>query len=108
MRVTNVKKAKGKRQEKYDVSKLQVPQTADCFSLKVTECLCQIPYSHEGTVNEEWEKCQAAISQAADEVLGKIILEPRKIWFDEECQRVTAEKNTVYNIMNQKVILKMQ
>jgi len=44
MRVTNAKMAKGKCQEKY-ISKLWVLQT---FRLEVTECLCQIPYSHEG------------------------------------------------------------
>jgi hypothetical protein len=53
MQVTNANKAKGKRQEKYDIYKLQVPQT---FCPEVTECLCQIPYSHEDTVNEEWEE----------------------------------------------------
>lgn len=71
MRVTNVKKAKRKRQEKYDISKLHVPQTADCFSLEVIECLCQILYSHEGTVNEEWEKCKAAIGQATERSWGR-------------------------------------
>jgi hypothetical protein len=38
------------------------------------------------------KKCKVVIVQAADEVLRKIILEQRKTWFDEECQRVTAEK----------------
>jgi hypothetical protein len=81
------KKAKGKRQEKY-ISKLRVLQT---FCLEVTECLCQIPYSHEGT----GKKCQGVIVQAADKVLGKIILEQRKTWFDEECQRVRIEQYLV-------------
>jgi hypothetical protein len=51
MRVTNAKTAKGKCHEKYDISKVRVPQT---FCLEVNECLCQIPFSHEGTVNEKW------------------------------------------------------
>lgn len=35
-------------------------------------------------------------------------MEPRKIWFDDECQRVKTEKNTTYKILHQNVILKMQ
>lgn len=38
------------------------------------------------------KKYKGVIVQAADEVLRKIILEQRKTWFDEECQRATAEK----------------
>jgi hypothetical protein len=68
-------KAKDKSQEKYDISKIRMPQTAQCFSQKIAKYLRQ---SHDGTVNEEWGKCKAAIIQAADEVLGKTILEPRK------------------------------
>ena len=53
-----MKKARGKCQEKYDISKLKVVhEMADCYSQKVTECLHWIPYSYEGIVNEEWEKC---------------------------------------------------
>jgi hypothetical protein len=59
MPVTNAKKAKGKHHEKCDISKLRVPQT---FHLEVTECLCHIPYSHEGTVNEEWEEVEKSNS----------------------------------------------
>jgi hypothetical protein len=75
--------------------------SADRFSQKITEYLHQSPYSHEGTVNEEWEKCKGAIIQAAD-VLGKTILEPRKTWFDDDYQTATAEKNTAYELMHQK------
>jgi hypothetical protein len=53
-------------------------------------------------MNENWEKCKGAIIQAADEVLGKTNLEPRKTWFNDDCQRVTAEKNTPYELMHQK------
>jgi hypothetical protein len=38
------------------------------------------------------KKWKGVIVQPADEVLGKIILEQRKTWFDDECQRVTADK----------------
>jgi hypothetical protein len=79
-----------------------MPQTAECFSQKITKYLRQLPYSHEGTMNEEWERCKGAITQAADEVLGKTILEPKKIWFDDDCQRVAAEKNTAYELRHQK------
>jgi len=48
-------------------------------------------YSHEGT----GKKCQGVIVQVADKVLGKIIPEHRKIWFDEECQRVPAGKKHI-------------
>jgi len=51
-----MKKARGKCQEIYDISKLKVHQMADCCSQKVTECLHWIPYSYDGTV-KEWEKC---------------------------------------------------
>jgi len=57
MWTSNTNTARGKCQEIYDISKLQVYQTADCFSQKVTECLHWIPYSYEDTVNEEWKKC---------------------------------------------------
>jgi hypothetical protein len=56
--------------------------------------LRQLPYSHEGTMNEEWEKCKGALIPVAHEVLEKTIREARKIWFDDDCQRVAAEKNT--------------
>ena len=83
------------------LSYTRMPQTADCFSQKITEYLHHLPYSHEGTMNEDWEKHKGAIIQAADEVLGKTILEPRNTWFDD-CQRVIAEKNTAYELMHQK------
>ena len=35
----------------------------------------------------EWENCRGAIIYAADEVL-----EPRTTVFEDDCQRVTAEK----------------
>ena len=78
-----------------------MPHTADCFSQKITWWLCQIPYSHEGTVNEEWEKYKGAIIQAAKEALGKIIQAPRKM-FDDECLKATGEKNSAYKLMHQK------
>jgi hypothetical protein len=101
IQISNTKRAKGKCQQKYDISKLRMPQT-DHFSQQITEYLHQSPYSREGTVNEEWETCKGAIIQAADEVLGKTILEPRKTWFDDDCQTATAEKNTAYELMHRK------
>ena len=90
------KKAKSKCQEKCDTSKW-VPQMSECCCHKITECLLQIPCSHECTVNDKWEKCKGAIMQEADQVLQKIILEQTKTWFYNECQNVT-EKKTAYKL----------
>jgi hypothetical protein len=38
------------------------------------------------------KKWKRVIVHVTDKVLGKIILEQRKTWFDEERQSVTAEK----------------
>ncbi|XP_073995587.1 uncharacterized protein [Rhodnius prolixus] len=45
---------------------------------------------------DRWEHCSKVINDAAHEIIG--LNEPRKRndWFDEECSRVTNEKNKAY------------
>lgn len=45
------------------------------------------------TVENHWEQCTRALTDAATEVLGPRQLRPKKEWFDAECTKVTAEKN---------------
>ena len=48
-----------------------------------------------------WERCKAIINSVAEEVLGIMGPTHTGMWFDDECQATTEDKNRAYRTMQQ-------
>ena len=48
-----------------------------------------------------WERCKIIINSVAEEVLGIMGPARKGMWFDDECQATTEDKNKAYRKMQQ-------
>ncbi|CAK1599854.1 unnamed protein product [Parnassius mnemosyne] len=55
-----------------------------------------------GDPDSTWRNLKGVLSTAASEILGFEEKPKRNDWFDDECQKITNEKNDAYRLMQQK------
>jgi sorting nexin-29 len=102
-RISNAKKHRGSRSRKINTEPLKSPETAEQFESAMNQKLEDIDEElEERDVNGYWESIKSVINSTAEEVLGNKQPEPRNIWFDDECQQATNEKNAAYLKMQQR------
>ncbi|XP_072384447.1 uncharacterized protein [Diabrotica undecimpunctata] len=98
-RISNARNDKTKPKIiKYNVDKLKCTEVERnfqiCLDRKISEHSRSEVYSTELNTNLEFMK--TTLKDTAEEVLGEVPKGQRNNWFDEECQRVTKEKNDAY------------
>ena len=100
-RISNVKKVTGFRTSKYNVSKLTSSEVAEQYRQQIEEKLNHITHSEQDNEEKLWERCKTAINSMAEEVLG--IMEPanKAMWYDDECQSATEDRNKSCRKMQQ-------
>ena len=98
---SNVKQVTGIRTRKYNVLKLTSTEVAEQYRQQREEKLNHITLTEQDKGEELWERCKTNINSIAEEVLG--IMEPanRGMWYDDECQAATEDKNKAYRKMQQ-------
>jgi HPt (histidine-containing phosphotransfer) domain-containing protein len=101
VRISNIKKIRGKIIRKFCISKLQDENMTNMYAKRLEESLKQLSCSGGETVQEEWDICKSTIQQVAEEVLVRQVSRQRNNWFDKDCERASKEKNDAYLIMQQ-------
>ncbi|CAG4965960.1 unnamed protein product [Colias eurytheme] len=103
-RISRAKYTKTVKESKFDTTKLLRDEEVQ---FKYTNAVCRelanIPSEDENSeknANKTWEVLSKALLTAAGEVLGSEI-RCRNNWFDDECQKVTNEKNEAYLSLQQ-------
>jgi len=99
--ISNDKQVTGIRTRKNNISKLTSTEVAQQYRQQIEEKLNHIILTEQDNGEELWERCKTIINSIAEEVLG--IMEPanRGMWFDDECQVATEDKNKAYRKMQQ-------
>ena len=99
--ISNVNQITGIRTRKHNVPKLTPTEVAEQYRQQIEEKLHHITLSEQDNGEELWERCKTIVNSVAEEVLG--IVEPanKGMWFDDECQAATEDKNKTYRKMQQ-------
>ncbi|XP_072398042.1 uncharacterized protein [Diabrotica undecimpunctata] len=98
-RISNARNDKTKPKIiKYNVDKLKCTEVERNFQICLDRKISEHPRSevYPTELNTNWEFMKTTLKETAEEVLGKVPKRQRNNWFDEECQRVTKEKNDAY------------
>jgi len=98
-RISNVKQVTGIRTNKYNVSKLTSSEVAGQYGQQIEEKLNHITLSEQDNGEKWWERCKTIINSIAEEVLGMKKPANKGMWFDDECQAATQDKNKAYRKM---------
>ncbi|XP_072392459.1 uncharacterized protein [Diabrotica undecimpunctata] len=83
---------------KYNVDKLKCTEVERNFQICLDRKISEHPRSevYPTELSTNWEFMKTTLKETAEEVLGEVPKGQRNNWFDEECQRVTKEKNDAY------------
>jgi hypothetical protein len=100
-RISNAKKFPEKKAEKYDYGKMIMLKNQDEYKQKLSEHLWEVVVNSEDGLDGKWKKITCRIHKRAEEIFGKTNRKQSNIWFDEECQEATQEKNKAYVNMQQ-------
>ncbi|XP_072384415.1 uncharacterized protein [Diabrotica undecimpunctata] len=98
-RISNARNDKTKPKIiKYNVDKLKCTEVERKFQICLDRKISEHPRSevYPTELNTNWEFMKTMLKETAEEVLGEVPKGQQNNWFDEECQRVTKEKNDAY------------
>ena len=96
-RLSSVTNLRNPRTMRFNIQRLTAEGVAAQFRRRLDERIGETNGS--GDVNSLWENIQETVTTTAQEVLGTTQRRQRNSWFDEECQRVTDEKNAARSRM---------
>lgn len=96
-RLSTVTSSRNRRSMRFNIQRLTVDGVAAEYHQKLNERIAEINVNEN--LNNLWEAVHGAVSTTAREVIGTAQRRPRNGWFDEECQRVTEEKNVARSRM---------
>lgn len=82
---------------RFNIQRFSADGTVADYHQKLDERISEI--NESDNLNTLWESIHGAMSTAAREAIGTAQRRPRNGWFDEECQRVTDEKNVARSRM---------
>ncbi|XP_072398345.1 uncharacterized protein [Diabrotica undecimpunctata] len=89
-RISNAKKDKGSKEDKFDVDKLRNPEIVRKFEHKLKEKLEDQMSSTVKNIDNYWNECENILKEVATTVLGKKKQERKGTeWYDAECAQAT-------------------
>lgn len=90
-RISNVKKERAKRTEKWNTEKLLDQDTKLRYQEVIAEKLAQRG-EEDNQIESMWAHIKADVLEATSEVLGVCPKHRKKQWFDEECQEAVDKR----------------
>lgn len=90
---------KGEKISRFNTELLKNNDKLKQFQERLTASL---PTEEDISASERWERCKSALLTTGSEVIGPYKRQKQNDWFDEECERVTTQKNITYKKMIQR------
>ncbi|XP_072375240.1 uncharacterized protein [Diabrotica undecimpunctata] len=90
--ISNAKKERGTRQVKYNLHMLKNENKDKQFQSHIKETL-EHTWAVDQSSTEMWNNCKEALKLAAERTLGISRTQERNDWFDQDCKKITDEKN---------------
>lgn len=81
--------------KRFDIEKLKDPLVASAFANNISTRVIQLQQQHPtpGEITTQWQQISQLLNEEATNTLGIVNPKRRNTWYDDECARVTQEKN---------------
>jgi sorting nexin-29 len=96
-RLSSVTNSRINRTMRFNIQRLSAEGVAAEYCQKLDERIGET--NGAGNINSLWEAIHETVTTTAQEVIGSAQRRQRRGWFDEDCQRVTDEKNAARSRM---------
>jgi hypothetical protein len=103
VRISNIRKSKGPRLNKFNLGSLKSETGLKTFREDMHNRLNKVNITGL-TVNGRWEQCRKVFIAPSEEILGMKEVKRNEGWYNKECKDATNKKNEAYKRMTQRCI----